>query len=121
MTALRTTLCYMTPEEVLGPDASVRAVKRAAARLGRLFGRPRSDERRRARRKLADLMRAESTPRLRYWAVVLMIDSRWCGATGQGGYWAVASRETNTAARIELRQRVAEYLRAADAQRTADD
>ena len=119
VTALRTTLPYRLPEEVFGPaDSGVRGVKRAAARLGRLFVRPGAvPARRRARHRLATLLAAESTPRLRYWCVVLMIDDRWCGATGAGAYWAVASREVNELARAELRLRVEQYQRAADAQR----
>ena len=37
--------------------------------------------------------------RLGYWANVIMLDPRFCGATGQGGFGAVASECVNQAAK----------------------
>ena len=34
-----------------------------------------------------------------------MIDGGWCGASGTGAYWAVASGLVNEAAKAELRRR----------------
>ena len=36
-------------------------------------------------------MQTLETERLKYWAEVIMLDPRFCGATGQGAYWAVAN------------------------------
>ena len=43
-------------------------------------------------------MQTLETERLKYWAEVIMLDPRFCGATGQGAYWAVASEQVNQAA-----------------------
>ena len=37
--------------------------------------------------------------RLGYWANVIMLDPRFCGATGTGAYWAVASECVNEVAK----------------------
>ena len=42
---------------------------------------------------------------MRYWAQVVLIDPRVCGATGTGAYVAVASRLVNERAVVELRRR----------------
>ena len=43
--------------------------------------------------------------RLGYWAKVIMLDPRFCGATGTGAYWAVASECVNEIAVQILRER----------------
>lgn len=103
---------YRYPEAVFGADdANVRAVKRAAAKAGRSWESARTggDERTAAHRadvaKLVEVLAGTDTGRLRYWAGATMIDGRWCGASGAGGYWAVASRLVNEAAAVELRRR----------------
>ena len=55
--------------------------------------------------KLVELMRGLNTSRLGYWAEVVMIDGRWCGETGQGAYWAVASECVNKAGEQVLKER----------------
>ena len=103
---------YRYPEAVFGADdANVRAVKRAAAKAGRTWAPSRKgdDERTAAHRaavaRLVEVLRGTDTARLRYWAGVTMIDGRWCGASGTGAYWAVASRLVNGLAKAELRRR----------------
>ena len=78
-------------------------VKRAAAKCGRTFYR--REEHEAARGKLRALLEKEDVPSLRWYAKVVMIDDRWNGATGEGGYWAVASRCLNEDALAELRRR----------------
>lgn len=96
---------YRFPEPADGPE--VAPVKRLAARCGRTFGDPVKHQA--ARSRLRARLREVDTGRLRYWAVVLMIDPRWCGATGTGAYWAVASRCVNEDARAVLAERAAEW------------
>lgn len=114
--------CFAYPEAALGDDAGVRKVKKAARALARLTvdspslerGRKRPsdltrDEHRAAVAKaeaaLVEALRDEHTGRLRYWAGATMIDSRFQGASGQGGIWAAASRLVNERAAAELRRR----------------
>ena len=95
----------------------VKPLKRLAARYGRAFGRYQKcgpDDRARFRAeivkaydKLLELMRTLPTDRLHYWAEIVMIDHRWCGATGTGAYWAVASEVTNRTAKLALAERKA--------------
>ena len=55
----------------------------------------------RLRKVLAEL----DNDNLYAWATTTMIDGRWQGATGVGGYWALASQIVNNAALAELRSR----------------
>lgn len=64
-----------------------------AAKVGRNFYN--QSEYDKAHKKLHEFMQGLSVDRLQYWAYVVMIDPRWSGATGQGAYWAVASRVVN--------------------------
>ena len=41
--------------------------------------------------KLVEYMRTLDSDLLGYWAGVVMLDPRFCGASGTGAYWAVAS------------------------------
>ena len=95
----------MIPEVAFGKDdKNVQAVKKAAARAARSF---RKDEETH-QSHVADLIKVlidTDSARLRYWAGVVMIDNRFCGATGTGAYWAVASRLVNEIAQIELKER----------------
>lgn len=84
-------------------DAEATKVKRLAARCGRAYRKRAQFAQLKA--KLVELMRGLDTRRLGYWAAVVMIDDRWCGATGQGAYWAVASECCNQAARQVLQER----------------
>ena len=96
---------YRFPEALFGADdGNVRAVKRAAAKAGRSW-RTGGDGHRADVAKLAEVLHGTDSGRLRYWAGVTMLDGRWCGASGAGGYWAVASRLVNEAATAELRRR----------------
>ena len=108
---------YRYPEAVFGTDdPNVRAVVKTAAAgrswKGSRAGGKRTGKYRSSLAKLVEILRGTDTARLRYWAGVAMIDPRWCGGTGEGGYWAVASRLVNEQARAELRRR-AEAWRAA--------
>lgn len=49
--------------------------------------------------------------RLFYWRDVLLIDPRWCGASGTGAYIAVASRIVNETAGAVLKENPAPLLR----------
>ena len=96
------------PETALSNESRALAVKRAAARLGRLFGRtgPEAEAKReRAYRMLRAALGACTDDELRYWRAVVLIDDRVNGATGEGAYWAVASRVVNEEARCSLRER----------------
>ena len=97
-------LQYKYPEVVLDQHPNeVREIKRLGARCGRTFGEQTHHER--ARKRLRLRLEAIDSARLRYWASVVVIDHRWCGATGQGGFWAVASRCVNEEAQAILRKR----------------
>ena len=69
--------------------ARAKTPKREHAALGRL------------RKVLATL----DNDNLYAWGTTTMIDGRWQGATGVGGYWALASQIVNDAALAELRSR----------------
>ena len=85
------------------PDANLAKIKRLAAKAGRtLYEREKHQA---ARDKLREAMKDLSMGELNIWATAIMIDHRWCGATGQGAYWAVASELCNEAALDELRTR----------------
>ena len=79
---------------VAPPDGSEK-VKRLAARCGRTLDKPKHKE---EIAKLSAHMATLGTGELRYWAKVVMISHLWNGATGEGGYWAVASRVVNEVA-----------------------
>ena len=82
-------------------------LKRLAARCGRtLYDREKHEK---AGQKLYEYMQTLGTGELGYWLTIIMIDHRWNGATGQGGYWAVASRVVNETAERILRERGAEW------------
>ena len=87
------------------PDANLAKVKRLAARAGRTYQPMQREKHQAARDKLREAMKDLSMGELNIWATAIMIDHRWCGATGQGAYWAVASRLCNEAALAELRTR----------------
>ena len=96
---------YRFPEVVFGTgDRNVRTVKAAAAKAARSW-RTGGDKHREDLARLARVLEGTDTARLRYWAGATMIDGRYCGASGAGGYWAVASRLVNEQARAELRRR----------------
>ena len=77
-------------------------VKRHAARAARARC-PKA--RAKAVERLEAALNALDTASVGLWASVVMIDNRWCGATGEGAYWAVASRLTNEAAQRVLKRR----------------
>lgn len=77
--------------------AEVRRIKKWAAKAGRTY-RDR-DKHFKARKKLREALEPLDIRALLYWSYVVMIDDRWCGATGQGGFWAVASRCVNEEAK----------------------
>ena len=56
-------------------------------------------------------MRTLDEERLGFGARVVMIDDLWCGATGQGAYWAVASEYVNLSAEQVLQERRADRFR----------
>ena len=96
---------YRFPEAVFGADdRNVRRVKAAAARAGRSW-RGGGAAHRADLARLARVLEGTDTGRLRFWSGVVMLDGRYCGASGAGGYWAVAARLVNEQARAELRRR----------------
>ena len=95
---------YQYPEMVLREHpGEVREIKKLAARCGRTLAK--RDDHRRARARLVARLEKVENAHLRYWAEVVVIDHRWCGATGQGGFWAAASRCVNEDAAAILQQR----------------
>ena len=94
---------YASPNDDLLP---VLKIKRAALRAARAWHSGNDPEKETVwTARLEAELSALPMQDLNGWAVVLMIDNRWCGATGQGGIWAVASRFCNEAARRELGRR----------------
>lgn len=89
------------------PDANLAKVKRLAARAGRTFQPMQREKHRAAKDKLRAAMKDLSMGELNVWASAIVIDHRWNGTTGEGAYWAVASRLCNEAATDELRTRPA--------------
>ena len=87
-------------------DPEVKKVKRLAARCGRAY----RDEAKfgKLKAKLVEYMRTLDNDRLGYWAGVVMLDPRFCGATGTGAFWAVASRIVNEVAKeiLPLKRRM---------------
>ena len=97
---------YGAPEAVLAEHAGeVHDVKRLGARCGRTLGDESAHTR--ARKRLRTRLEGVDSARLRYWALVVRIDSRWCAATGHGGFWAAASRCVNEEARAIIARRSA--------------
>ena len=90
-------------------DPEVKKLKRLAGRVGRTFVKRESEKCETATRKLKDFMVTLEIPRLLYWASVIMIDHRWCGATGANHFWAVASRVINETAVEILEVHVREW------------
>lgn len=76
-------------------------IKRLAAKCGRTIYK--GEKHAKAREKLLVAMTALDVPALRYWATVVMIDNRYNGATGQGGFWAAASACCNELASAALK------------------
>ena len=97
---------YVLPELMFGKDdKNVKDVKRLAAKAARSF---RKEDQKKHKKQLADLAKVikdTDSARLRYWAGVVMIDMRFCGASGTGAYWAVASRFVNECALAEIKKR----------------
>ena len=93
---------YKYPDDLSWPGCA--DVKRWAARAARARNAEVFD---RALFRLGLVMRTLDRTALKRWAEVVMIDARWCGATGTGAYWAVASRHVNEAAQAELKRRSA--------------
>ena len=67
-------------------------IKRLAAQCGRRLGHSA------AFWHLVDAYKELPWRSIRWWSRVVLIDDRWQGATGQGGYWAAASEAANRAA-----------------------
>ena len=82
----------------------VAQVKRIAARYARAHTNSVKDE---CRAKLRQLMEGFHLGKLNRCRTVVMIDHRWQGATGAGGYWAVASELVNEVASEILRTKPA--------------
>lgn len=85
---------YRFPEELGWPGT--KDVKKWAAKAGRARTQEEADA---AEAKLRDVLAALDDHTLILWADVVMIDPRFQGATGQGGYWAKASEAVNRMAR----------------------
>ena len=82
-------------------------MKRLAAKVGRAYRQAEKFEQHKT--KLREFMQTLDKERLRYWAKVVMLDPRFCGATGTGAYWAVASEQVNEIAKELLRERDCEF------------
>ena len=82
--------------------ADTKRIKKIAARAARANT---VEKEKKALDELVDIMRELDFENLNTWAIIMMIDHRWCGATGQGGYWAKASDFCNRAALQILRER----------------
>ena len=79
------------PADTDAPD--VKRVKQLAARVGRaLYDQDRHVGACLALRKYLHTLPPD---RIRYWAGCPILDPRWDGATGQGGYWAAATAAVN--------------------------
>ena len=78
-------------------DPIVKRVKHLASRVGRSF----YDEEKYNNHftKLKNYLQTLDSGRLRYWASIMLIDPKYCGATGAGAYIAVASRVVNELSR----------------------
>ena len=95
---------YAYPEVVLADvPEHVARVKRLASRAGRTFRDRLAHEE--ARSRLRAYLAESATCHLRFWAGVIMLDPRFCGASGTGAFWAVASRVVNEEARAILAER----------------
>ena len=99
------------------PDDSnpeVKKVKRLASRAARLEGRIyKAAYDKKAERhaqyetslvKLKTFMATLKWSSLFYWRGIILIDPRWCGASGTGAYIAVASRIVNQTAKAILKE-----------------
>ena len=83
------------------PD--VDKVKRVAAQVGRALRT--ADRYKVAVTRLQRILEEQESCHLRFWAQVLMLDPRWCGATGKGGFWAHATMMVNELSVGILRER----------------
>ena len=79
-------------------------VKRYAAKVARARTEGGRDK---ARIKLTAALDELDDEALELWAGVVMVDRRWCGATGEGAYHAVASKAVNDVAAAILVERQA--------------
>ena len=95
-------------------DLEVKQVKRLAAKCARSYRQAEKFEQHKA--KLREFMQTLDKERLRYWAGVVMLDPRFCGATGEGAYWAVASEQVNQVAKEILVERDCKFRMEAVAQ-----
>ena len=77
--------------------SDVQQTKRLAARVGRTLGNAATYAR--ARQRLYAHLWRLPPDRLRFWARCPILDLRWSGATGRGGYWAHATVTVNEEAR----------------------
>ena len=98
---------YRYPQDEDSPE--VKKMRKLAAQAGRSVAVGASEKKiaqgKQARRKLDELMGTLSDERLLYWSQVLMIDPRWNGATGQGGFWAAGTEAVNQSADQEIGRR----------------
>ena len=97
-------MIYDLPE-VIFPNRvqEVKQIKSLAAKCGRTIYN--KDKHEKARSKLREKLEQLDTKALFHWARFAMIDHRWSGATGQGAYWAVASRCVNEESISILKER----------------
>lgn len=102
---------YRYPDD---SDPEVAKVKRLASTAARLEGRMQMSARdklaeiqpkyNKSRAKLKAFMATLKWSRLFYWRDIILIDPRWCGASGTGAYIAVASRIVNETAAAILKE-----------------
>lgn len=77
---------YRYPDELGWPGCE--DVKRATAKVGRARSQAGEDKAEERLRVELDVLDDHA---LQLWANVVIVDHRFCGATGQGGFWAKAS------------------------------
>ena len=96
---------YQYPTEEQFPNTDL--IKKKAQRVGRTLGEPAKYEK--AVDALRKVLNEQDSAHLRYWAQCLMLDPRWCGATGQGGYWAHATVMVNRLSQEIIQERGNEF------------
>ena len=102
---------YRYPDDA---DPEVAKVKRLASSAARLEGRMQSETNEtraklwpkylKIRSQLRTYISDLKWSRLFYWRDIILIDPRWCGASGTGAYIAVASRIVNETAAAILKE-----------------
>ena len=88
-------------------DPVVIKIKKLSKRVATTKFSPKYDKNKylNSKNKLREYMDTLNIGQLNYWSQIILIDSRFSGATGAGAWIAVASEEVNKIARELLRNR----------------